>query len=253
MMEKGICKLCLQEKLLCNKSHVLPKHSYKILKDDGYCLYIDQETANKESKQKDYSGVFESNILCENCEQNILSNYEKYGYILIYCNNLKNISKVMSDDKIIINGSGYNYLKIKLYFLSILWKSSISSNKFFEEVKLSNDVEDRIRSMLLNNDPGEEKDFPIFISAPHLSNGAKFDSRDILITRSPIKRQVKKIDIYDFLVTGQNICFIIDDRGASEHINSIQKDTFLIFVKSKERSIKYRESNQNAIFKLFEK
>lgn len=253
MMEKGICKLCLQEKLLCNKSHILPKHSYKILKDDGYCLYIDQKTANNESKQKDYSGVFESNILCEHCEQNILSNYEKYGYSLIYCNNLKNISKVMSDNKIIINGSGYNYLKIKLYFLAILWKSSISSNKFFDEVKLSNDVEEKIRLMLLNGEPGEESDFPVFISAPHLNNNKEFDARDIFITRSPIKKQVKNIDIYDFLLTGQNICFIIEDGGDSRHVNSIQKDVFLIFIKSKERSIKYRETNQSVIFKLFDK
>src|SRR3972149_6927505 len=104
-MKKGVCKLCKEIKFLCKKSHILPKHTYKILKENGYSLYIDRETIKKGHGKKDYSGKFET-----------------YANNLIYLSRIKNTDKQIIDSKIIISGIGYDYKKIKLYFLSILWR-----------------------------------------------------------------------------------------------------------------------------------
>lgn len=232
-MNKGICKLCKVKKSLCIQSHILPKHSYKILKENDYCLYIDKETINKKSKQKDYSGVFEKDILCKDCES-LLSNSETYAYNLIYENKIKNISLKIKDDLIIISGDGYDFKKTKLYFLSILWKSSISSKDFFKDIRLNNKDEENIRRVLLGEDLNIEN-ISIFLTLPPLINGT-FNSIDVLITEKAYKDNLKGHDVYKFLLTGQGIYFVI----GNSNLNSIEGDKLKIFLLSEDQIIKQR-------------
>lgn len=234
-MNKGVCKLCGIEKDLCKKSHILPKHSYKILKEGDYCLCINKDTINKESRQKDYSGLFEKDILCEDCES-LFSNSETYAYELIYENKIKNVNREIKDNCIIVSGEGYDYKKIKLYFLSILWKSSISSKDFFKDVKLSDEDEKNIRHILLSKEKYLSfKNISIFLTLPPLINGV-FNGFDILVTEKPYKNNLKGQDVYKFLLTGQGIYFVI----GNSNLNSIERDSLKIYLLSEDQITKQR-------------
>ncbi len=245
-MNKGICRLCKKEKYLCKKSHILPKHTYKILKEDFYSLYIDKNTIKNKSKQKDYSGKFESNILCENCEA-LLSESETYACNLIYRNKINEIKKeIIDNDKIIISGNGYDYEKIKLYFLSILWKSSIASDNFFENIKLNQAEEEEIRLTLLKKTTFQ-KNISIFLTLPNLQDRNNFDAMDILITEAPYKISPKGIDVYKFFITGQSIYFIM----GAKNFNYITKDKLTIFLLNQEQTQRQRNFRNKKINQLF--
>lgn len=241
-MKKGTCKLCKEIKFLCKKSHIFPKHTYKILKESGYSLYIDKETTKNGHGKKDYSGIFEANILCEDCEQ-VFNKYETYANGLIYESRINNINKEIIDSKIIITGSDYDYKKIKLYFLSILWRSSISSKDFFNQVKLTDNLEEELRSMLLECNPGEEYQFSIMLSLPNLTQGDGFDGQDVLVTQKPYKSEINNLDAYVFMITGQSIYFIIGESN----LNTVKKDSLTIFLKSKEETLKQRKQRMQII------
>lgn len=248
-MKKGFCRLCRNEKLLCKKSHILPAHTYNILKEDGHSIYIDHYTIKKESKQKDYSGKFESDILCQACEQ-IFNKFESYANDLFYRNKITNINKeITNTSKLIISGEGYSYSKIRLYFLSILWRSSIATNPFFDQVKLSINDEEKIRMMLLEGDSGEEYEFPIICLLPSLVKRS-FDIRDIAVTRSPIKKELMGRVIYNFLITGLTLCFIIDRSNNLHDFNSVKKDSFILNILNKEETLKQRDDRIKMIQRI---
>ncbi len=52
---------------------------------------------------------------------------------------------------------------IRLFFLSILWRASASSRHEFDEVKLLPDEEEDLRIRVLNENPGNFRDFPIHL------------------------------------------------------------------------------------------
>jgi hypothetical protein len=57
--------------------------------------------------------------------------------------------------------SGIDYAKLKLFFLSILWRAHISEHKFFKDVNLDKRNEIEIKQMLLENDSKSEKEYKI--------------------------------------------------------------------------------------------
>ena len=63
-----------------------------------------------------------------------------------------------------------DYRRFKLCLLSILWRAHISRNPFFKKIDIGDNA-DRIRRMLLSNDPGEESEFKISIVAVKNSTG----------------------------------------------------------------------------------
>jgi hypothetical protein len=244
---RGFCKMCLLEKYLC-KSHILPKHSYKILKSDGYAIYLNNENAKYPNKQKDYSGIFDKNILCKECEC-ILSAYEDYGYQFIY-SGLEDIEKIINNQKITIRGSGYDYKKIKLYFLSILWRASITDHQFFDQVKLSSSQEEFLRNILLNNFEIKEHEFPLAIFLPNPEKQG-FNVLDICITQSPYVNKSSCHEVAIFTVTGQSICFFISNNLSIPNVNSIKKNEMIIHFYSEANTIKLRDKRIKAINEFY--
>lgn len=64
---------------------------------------------------------------------------------------------------------GLDYSRMKLFLLSILWRMGVSRSGMFKNVRLGQCHEERLRTMLLNNDPGDELDYPVTLAAPLFS------------------------------------------------------------------------------------
>ncbi len=161
-----ICKLCHKEKKLVGKSHIIPDFMYHGIFDEKHRIII----AGLEKFQKlnfQQTGITESNILCHNCEHELLGELEKYASKALYSNVLPptqqiHIEKgIKSDGLNVLKVSNLNYYKFKSFLLSILWRTNISKHHFFSEIALKPNIEEHIRETLLNKENIPEEDFRI--------------------------------------------------------------------------------------------
>ena len=147
MLNIGICKLCLKsEKKLCN-SHIIPESFYKPAYDEQHRINKWQADIGKETHIK--KGLREY-MLCKECEQRI-NKYEKYATDLWNKNSI--VPNKCHSKELLING--LDYTKIKLFHLSVLWRSSVSQLPEFKLISLG-PHEEILRKMIINNDAGPD-------------------------------------------------------------------------------------------------
>ncbi len=111
--------------------------------------------------QKKPSGYYDKNILCHDCDNEIISGYESYGSKALYGGKLpKNIAPIFEYGKLPdqVNVKNIDYRSFKLFLLSIIWRAHISKQDFFEKVNLGPYAE-QLRQMILTGDAGEEDEF----------------------------------------------------------------------------------------------
>lgn len=144
------CHLCHEPAELVN-SHVIPEFLYRPGYDEkGRLLKIEGSTGRKNMIQK---GLREP-LLCVSCERR-LGVFEKYFADFWYQTNP--LPNPVFEDHVSLS---VRYGDFKLFLLSILWRSSISTLEQFSPVKLG-PFEKTLRQMLLAADPGTQQEFPI--------------------------------------------------------------------------------------------
>jgi hypothetical protein len=97
---------------------------------------------------------FKERLLCGACEQR-LSGYETSAANQLFNKRLPSPSNPFGR---VIVLTGLDYKRVRLFLLSLLWRASIASGRFFKCVKLG-PHEPIIHRMLLNKDPGEPMDY----------------------------------------------------------------------------------------------
>ena len=106
-------------------------------------------------------GIYER-LLCIDCEKHI-NTWENYCRDIFRDNNFKT-----SEIPNWLIMSGIDYAKFKLFLMSLIWRSSITTREDFSKVNLGPHSE-IIRKMLLNNDPGEIYQYGVMTILPSLS------------------------------------------------------------------------------------
>lgn len=158
MGEVVTCRLCQQDKPLQN-SHVVPEFFYKPSYDEKkHRIYarISGKLAHMPPLQK---GLREP-LLCWDCEQK-LSPYEKYNREILY----GGIEITGSRKRNRIDLTGLNYKRVRVFYLSLLWRMSIAGHRFWKEVDLGRH-EEKVREMVLHEFPGEPYDYGVSCIAP---------------------------------------------------------------------------------------
>jgi hypothetical protein len=194
------CKLCLQEKELRNKSHIIPrqffhKASKNIAKGFGNVSQGDKVgrlySKNTKSKQMQ-SGIHVPNILCGDCEQK-LGVFDGYAQTVLLNNN--DIEK--HEGKGLCKIKKVDYKKLKLFFLSVLWRSQICKHDFFNEVNLTKDLEDELRDMIYGEAPGDESDFSVLLLR---YEGKEANHFSVKKWQSPFEGYYFRIGNYTFII-----------------------------------------------------
>jgi len=154
----GICQLCLKESELRN-SHILPEFFYLSTyesRDAHRTLEITHDAERTIQK-----GLREY-LFCQECETK-LSRYEGYAAKLI--RNIPNIKSDSSEKYLCLDD--IDYLRFKLFQLSILWRASIAKGVAFTQVSLG-PHEEIIRSMLYDENPGKPAAYGcLMMTMPH--------------------------------------------------------------------------------------
>jgi len=203
---KGVCLLCGKTDVLLSKSHIISKFIYKPLKDEaGRMVYTPLSDYSK--REFHQTGFFDKYILCEKCDNVLLSGFERYVANLLFEGILPHGAILKFDDTDkrikILRYNGIDILKIKLFALSLLWRSHVSHNVFFKQVKLTEIVENRLKEMILNSDSGNIDEFRIVIVRLD-------DPSDIRISliSDPIANMLNGDSIGSFIINGY--IFIIE-------------------------------------------
>jgi hypothetical protein len=116
------------------------------LYDDKHRFH--QLSTNPESKNRLLQKGLRERLLCIGCEQR-LSVLERYVSLVL--NGGVELTHRREDKRLHLGG--LDYAKFKLFQLSVLWRASVSSLAMFSQVSLGAH-EERIREMLLSEDPG---------------------------------------------------------------------------------------------------
>ncbi len=143
MKQRSICKFCGQEKKLI-KAHIIPRSFYLDYKHGQYTS-VDSISGKFKIQQ---SGAYDKNILCADCDGKIIGEFDKEGSRIL----LKEVPRTAiynNYDKAIyyLAPEHYNHKYLRNFFISILWRASISNLREFDIVHLG-EYEDKALKIL---------------------------------------------------------------------------------------------------------
>lgn len=154
------CKLCRCEKELID-AHIIPESFFET---KGKTTPVVELTSSEEIYPKRRPiGIYDPTILCKECEK-IFDKWDDYGYKLL-CEKTDERKIIMNDDSGIIleRYDNYDYFKLKMFFVSVLWRAAVSNNIFFSHVSLGPYLE-KIRNIVLNNNLDSDDEFDVFLT-----------------------------------------------------------------------------------------
>lgn len=213
------CHLCLKDKELL-RSHIVPEFMYRPLHNEkNQYMQISADPSEKiKYRQK---GIWER-LLCRDCERQF-NRYETY------------IKEALFDGKHIegnndgerVNLSGLDYTKTRLFYLSLLWRMSITSQPMYKEVSLGVH-EEKIRLMLEKEEPGNPDDYGVLIAAPKIDKQFFID-----VHRQVEHKRLNGHHLYIAVLTGLLYIFTINRKTMPKNIRSgfLQEDgTWMILL-----------------------
>ena len=164
-----ICQLCGLEKNLI-KAHIIPRKLYEPIKelsvgekqgDKAPRVYtLDKEQTSRQVQ----SGIYDNSILCKCCDGNIIGPWDTYGQNFL-------LNPSILSETCLVRKSGipayydvktFDYLKLKLFFMSILLRAEITKDPFFAQVTLGS-WRERLKTMVLEHNPGSKNEFSVIL------------------------------------------------------------------------------------------
>lgn len=170
------CALCQHVRPL-RASHIIPEFLHRPLYDELH-RYHSYGSHGKPVTEIEQKGQRER-LLCDDCEQRFcvyerwasdfylgaITAFEKattpvstFGKNLIFTRIDGEGQPTTTASPKLLNAEGFDYAKMKLFLLSLLWRMGMSQLHFFSGVTLGSH-EQRLRRMLLNDDPGHAGEY----------------------------------------------------------------------------------------------
>jgi hypothetical protein len=214
------------------KAHIIPRSFYNIDCADKIPLKI--ISSNKGIyPQKSRMGIYDSNIVTKDGEA-ILQLLDDYACDLLI-KNISSANSIFNNEALQIDN--YDYHKLKLFFLSVLWRASVSQKQFFKKVSLGIH-EEIIRKTLLIHDAGSPDFYSVILSI--------FDKpANNVATLSPEKTRLGGINCYKLYLSNFIVLVKVDsNRQFEEPLRSFcmenEKPLYILnrnFMDSKERGL----------------
>ena len=200
------CALCLHPWELVN-SHVIPEFMYEGLYDDKHRFHT-YSLAPEVRRKFEQKGLREK-LLCKSCEDQI-SKYERYTSLL-FRGDIEVENKTIGN---LIIVSPVDYPMLRLFMLSILWRSAISKLDFFTHVALG-PHEERLRMMLKNEETSPPWLYGCLIAAPLLEDEIQ---QGVMVQPTQARSQ-EGIKVFRFLFAGLAWVFFVSSH---KHRNGIE-------------------------------
>lgn len=186
------CALCRSPAPLCN-SHILSEFLYKPSYDAKHRLHLISTDPALEPgfEQK---GLREQ-MLCKKCETQF-SRYEKHAEQVLF--GAKKVTTASPEGLGVLYA--VDYIRLRLFLLSLIWRMHESNLDFFSEVDLGPHAE-ALRSTLLAEEPLSPGNYPFAITAVKIDGVLRED-----MVLQPERLRVDHSILYRFIARGLLIC-----------------------------------------------
>ncbi len=195
------CKFCGNEKKLI-KAHIIPEGFFRRQRQGKDSLELITNKTGEYNKRVQI-GVYDKTIVCNDCE-NIWREWDDYAQKLLTEEPLNGQAWYHDDQKIAYIVNNFDYKKLKLFFISILWRASVSSHQFYSRISLGS-FEKIAKDFIKNNNPGGSEDFSIILSK--FSHPLSKQS-----TMDPYQYKNSGVNYYRFYLAGYMFEVKIDDK-----------------------------------------
>ncbi|MES2304656.1 MAG: hypothetical protein V4558_04075 [Gemmatimonadota bacterium] len=184
---------------MLRKSHIIPEFLYRLTYDEKHRFVL--VNRDPDTHPKVFQQGLREDLLCDGCEVR-LSRYEGHASRVIGGD--KRYTVCTYQDRYVIQG--VDYARMKLFWMSVLWRMSISALEMFRAVRLG-PHEDTIRRCLDAEDPGGPLDYPALFLAPTVVPGLVLRS-----LQSPEPFRILGHKGYRWVVGGIVVVFVVDRR-----------------------------------------
>lgn len=137
------CKLCGKPGALVKCSHVIPKWMYAY----GPMRLLTSHTS--EFEQRSPTGVY-GQFVCADCEDKF-QKWDDYAARVLRGNSTLDTIESPSGLIRVHNFGHYDYIELKLFYLSVLWRAYACEHRFFDQLGLGNYAE-TLANCLLTKD-----------------------------------------------------------------------------------------------------
>lgn len=158
------CRYCGKKVKLC-RAHIIPKHFYKNYKNEKYLIVDTKDFSWKQAQ----NGAWDNSILCAECDSK-LAKFDNEGYKILF-EKLQNSRKDLGEGQIayLYSNNDYDFNALRFFFISILWRASISHLEAFSQVSLGiyeekalnilkgEDINDDLFKVLVFKEPDNQK------------------------------------------------------------------------------------------------
>ena len=197
---KSLCRLCLQAKKLI-KAHIIPEGFIRPLRSEGIAPEMHCNSPGSYPKRMPV-GIYDPLILCGDCDRK-MGQWDDYAQELL----LKRFSEAsviqLNQQKACWRIEHYHHLKLKLFFVSLLWRASVSQQSFFKRISLG-PFESQLRAMIMDENPGRSEDFAVIL--------ARFGDSDITAMLDPRREKFESVSFVKFYLTGFLAYIKVDQR-----------------------------------------
>jgi len=230
-----LCKFCKKEATLI-RSHIIQEAFHRQMAQGEPTEVKVFPKSTKEYPKKRPGGLYDDKLVCEPCEQRF-NPYDNYGYKFLTAEVFQNSYSLAGsgvDARIIDN---FDYRKLKLYFLSTLWRASNTTNEFFHDVSVKAILNEQLTKMIQNENPGMSDEFSVIIRE-FKEDHAK------LAYPTPYKFEFGGRDFYSLIFGGFAVDIKVDCRPCLQKYQPIiltPRQPLIILKFSFEESFDYRE------------
>ena len=152
-----ICKLCRQAGK-GKKAHIIPEAFFRALSgyDEKLRLITNQTGQNRPRRSP--IGIYDPELVCEQCEDRFLPCDTYAAEVLL--NRMAHLETGQQRSELFV---AVDYHKLKMFFISVLWRASATSHQFFALSKVG-PYEETARQSILANNSGSEDNFACHIT-----------------------------------------------------------------------------------------
>jgi hypothetical protein len=199
-MAFGTCRLCGAHRQLI-KAHIIPLSFL-----DGTKPLALFDGSAESPPQRALVGPYDETILCDPCD-NELGRLDEYALLNIVRTPTR--KKTFQDGESIFEYSQLDAFQIYRFMLSVCWRASVSSQKYFREINLG-PYEDKIRNEFMQTTPSSFG-FDVYVSEfdtdllPYLQpKSIRMDNINMVLIYAKRFKIWIKTDKRDFLIPPKN-------------------------------------------------
>ncbi len=204
----GICKLCGEANVQLVDSHIVPKSFYP---KGEMILMVSAENRTK----KRPTGVYDF-FVCKTCEK-LFDKWDDHAYKVLL-ENINSIRVLTNPYRMVLEN--YDYTRLKLFFLSLLWRLDATEESIGRDVNLGDKHRQKLADAILSCDPKSWDEYAIHLVRLHAPGKAYLQS---ILPAERAQDDLKRKG-YIFFMAGYRVYFLCDSRASKSasktcHIN----------------------------------